>query len=97
VEDGLVLRLTVVPGASRTACAGALADRRKLRVAACAHDGQANRAACTLIGAWLGRSQVAILSGAASAAKSVHVPGLSWPSSAQLAAAGLPCERSGKE
>lgn len=97
VDDGLVLRLKVVPGASRSAFAGELADRLKVRVAASAHAGQANAAVCALIGAWLGRKQVAIQSGASSPAKTVHVPGVAALSSAQLAAAGLPCERSGKE
>ena len=83
VPDGLVLRLKVVAGASRSALAGALDDRLKVRVAAPAHAGQANAAVRALIGAWLGCRQVEILTGASSSAKTVHVPGLTALSSAR--------------
>jgi uncharacterized protein (TIGR00251 family) len=97
VADGLVLRLKVVASARRSALAGALGERLKVRIAAPAQDGRANAAVLALIGAWLGCRRAAIISGASSPEKSVHLPGVSTLSSAQLAAAGLPCARSGKD
>jgi uncharacterized protein (TIGR00251 family) len=41
---GVELRLKVVPGASRSAVAGVLGDRLKLRIAAPPEGGRANRA-----------------------------------------------------
>lgn len=47
--EGILLRVKVVPGASRTKVAGVLGDRLKVAVAAPPEDGKANRAVCELI------------------------------------------------
>lgn len=44
VQGGVELRLKVVPGASRSAIAGELGDRLKVRIAAPPEGGKANRA-----------------------------------------------------
>lgn len=50
----VLLRVKVVPGASRDAIAGLLGDRLKIRVAAPPEDGKANAAACRLIAKAIG-------------------------------------------
>lgn len=50
----LVLRIKVVPGSSRSAIAGMLGDRLKVRVAAPASEGQANAAVVELIARTIG-------------------------------------------
>ena len=54
VPGGCHLRVKVVPGASRSAVAGVLGDRIKVRVAAPPEDGRANRALADLLGALTG-------------------------------------------
>lgn len=44
VPGGVELRLKAVPGASRSAVAGVLGDRLKVRIAAAPEGGRANRA-----------------------------------------------------
>ena len=83
--DGLVLRLKVVPGASRSQLAGILGSRLKIRIAAPPEAGKANAAVLALIGQWLGHKDVRLLAGPAAAEKSVLVPGLSGLTPAQLA------------
>lgn len=74
--DGIDLRLKVVPGASRSAIAGMLGDRLKVRVAAPPEAGRANRAVRALLAEWLGLPErsVTLVAGAASAEKTVRVP-----------------------
>lgn len=48
-DDVVLIRIKAVPGASRDAIAGPLADRLKLRVAAPPEGGKANRAICKLL------------------------------------------------
>lgn len=48
-EDGVLLRVKVVPGASRSRVAGLHGDRLKVQVAAPAEGGKANRAVCALL------------------------------------------------
>ncbi len=52
-----------MPGASRSAIAGPLGDRLKVRVAAPAEKGRANRALVKLLRDWLGVRDVAIVAG----------------------------------
>ncbi|HSD71700.1 MAG TPA: DUF167 domain-containing protein, partial [Thermoanaerobaculia bacterium] len=54
VEDGLELRIKVVPGTSRSEIVGALGDRLKVRVAAPPERGKANDALVALLREWLG-------------------------------------------
>jgi uncharacterized protein (TIGR00251 family) len=75
VAGGIELRIKVVPGASRSEVAGALGDRLKVRVAAPAEAGKANRAVVELLRSWLGVVEVEIVSGRSSPAKTVRVPG----------------------
>lgn len=75
VPGGIELRLKVVPGASRERIAGPLGDRLKLRVAAPAEGGKANRAAVELLAAWLGTA-VELVAGHGHAEKTALARGL---------------------
>ena len=76
--DGVALRVKVVPGSSRTAVRGVLADRLKVAVAAPPEAGKANEALCAVLAKALGvpRRQVAVGSGARRAEKTVRVTGI---------------------
>jgi uncharacterized protein (TIGR00251 family) len=71
------LDVKVVPGASRTEIVGSLGNRLKVRVAAPAEGGKANRALVELIREWLGTRAVEIVAGLSSREKTVRVFGLS--------------------
>lgn len=60
VADGAdtIIRLKVVPGASRNAIAGLLGDRLKVRVSAPPEGGKANKAICRVLANELGCSVV---------------------------------------
>jgi uncharacterized protein (TIGR00251 family) len=77
VEGGLELAIKVVPCASRTEVAGPLGDRLKVRIAAPAEGGKANRALVSVLSEWLGVRDVEIVAGHSSAEKTVRVSGLS--------------------
>ncbi len=64
-EEGVLLRVKAVPGASRDQIAGPLGDRLKVRVSAPPEGGRANDAIIRLLSSALGigRSQVEIVSG----------------------------------
>jgi uncharacterized protein len=76
VEGGIELSIKVVPGASRSEVAGVLGDRLKVRVAAPAEGGKANRAVVEVLREWLGVRGVEIVSGSSSPEKTVRVAGL---------------------
>ena len=76
VEGGIELSIKVVPGASRSEIAGVLGDRLKVRVAAPAEGGKANRAVVEVLREWLGVRGVEIVSGSSSPEKTVRVSGL---------------------
>ena len=76
VEGGIELWIKVVPGASRSEIAGVLGDRLKVRVAAAAEGGKANRAVVQVLREWLGVRGVQIVSGSSSPEKTVRVAGL---------------------
>ena len=73
VAGGYEIRLKVVPGASRSEVVGPLGDRLKVRVAAPAEGGKANRAVVELLRRWLGAKRVTIVAGQSSAEKTVRV------------------------
>lgn len=77
MDGGIELSIKVVPGASRSEVAGVLGDRLKVRVAAPAEGGKANRAVVALLKKWLGAKGVEIVSGFSSSEKTVRVAGLS--------------------
>ena len=77
VEGGMELWIKVVPGASRSEIAGVLGDRLKVRVAAPAEGGKANRAVVAVLREWLGVRGLEIVSGSSSSEKTVRVAGLS--------------------
>ena len=74
-SQGYVLRLTVVPGASRTEVVGLHGDRLKMRVAAAPEKGAANRKLLEFLAARLGlpKKAVRLNSGAHSREKVVEV------------------------
>lgn len=75
IGTDLELRLKVVPGASRTALAGALGERLKIRVAEPAEGGKANRAVLDLVSGWFGGASVELVSGHGMALKTIRVRG----------------------
>jgi uncharacterized protein (TIGR00251 family) len=76
--QGYVLRLTVVPGASRTEVAGLKGDRLKVRVAAAPAKGAANRALLAFLAKKLGlpKKSLRLTLGHHSRDKAVEVLGL---------------------
>jgi uncharacterized protein (TIGR00251 family) len=74
VPGGVELHLKVVPGASRSAVAGVLGDRLKLRIAAPPEGGRANRAVEELLNDLTGRVCM-VTAGQGSPLKSVQVTG----------------------
>jgi len=75
---GAVLRVKVVPGASRSKVVGMLGDRLKLAVAAPPEAGKANKAVCKLVAGALGipARDVAVSAGASRPQKTLVVSGL---------------------
>jgi uncharacterized protein (TIGR00251 family) len=65
-SEGYVLRLTVVPGASRTEVAGLYGDRLKIRVAAAPERGAANRKLLEFLAERLGLPKKAVVLSAGS-------------------------------
>jgi len=74
--DGVVVEVWVVPGASRTEVAGTHDGAVRLRVAAPAEGGKANKAAVKLLGSILD-APVELISGASSRRKRFLVRGVS--------------------
>jgi len=70
------LDVKVVPGASRTEIVGPLGNRLKIRVAAPAEGGKANRALVKVLSEWLGTRAVEIVAGVSGPEKTVRVLGL---------------------
>ncbi len=77
-ENGILLHVKVVPGASRSAVAGVLGDRLKLRVAAPPEDGKANAAVVALLADVLGipARQVELIAGHSRPQKTLRITGL---------------------
>jgi uncharacterized protein (TIGR00251 family) len=67
----------VVPGAARSEVVGVLGNRLKVRVAAPAEGGKANRALEKLLKEWLGATVVEIVAGHSAATKTVRARGVS--------------------
>lgn len=84
LDDGIELRIKVVPGASRSEIVGPLGDRLKVRVAAPAEGGKANRAVVELLREWLSVKDVEIVAGHSSGEKTVRVGGLTELNETQL-------------
>lgn len=82
-----LLRVKVVPGASRSRIDGPHGDRLKVRIAAPPEKGRANRELAAVVAASLGlrRTDVTVVRGFAAALKTVRVTGLD----AEAAAARL--------
>ena len=73
---GVELRVKVVPGARRTEVVGPLGDRLKVRIAAPAESGRANRALIELLSEKLETRAVEIVSGHGAAEKTIRVASL---------------------
>lgn len=78
-QRGCTIRLKVVPGSSRSAIAGWLGERLKVRVAAPPEAGKANEAVRRLLAEALGvpPRQVAIIAGESTPEKTVLISGVS--------------------
>lgn len=83
-DDGIELRIKVVPGASRSEIVGMLGDRLKIRVAAAPEKGKANEALLLLIADWLGTKNIELTAGHGNAEKTVHVIGVHELSAEQM-------------
>ncbi|MCC6683238.1 MAG: YggU family protein [Phycisphaeraceae bacterium] len=77
-ENGILLHVKVVPGASRSSVAGVLGDRLKLRVAAPPEDGKANAAVVDLLSAVLGvpARDIELIAGHSRPQKTLRITGL---------------------
>lgn len=74
--EGFLLRVLVVPGASRDEIKGLHGDRLRVRVAAAPEDGRANRAVVELITRLAGRGgRVELVSGATHREKTLLLAG----------------------
>lgn len=73
--NDLELRVKVVPGARRSEVVGPLGDRLKVRVAAPAESGKANRALIDLLREFLDTREIEIVSGRSSPEKVVRIAG----------------------
>jgi uncharacterized protein (TIGR00251 family) len=78
-RSGTLLRVKVVPGASRSGLAGEHGDCWKVRVAAPPEKGRANAELVAVVAASLGlrRADVTVVRGATQPRKTLHVAGLS--------------------
>ena len=77
--EGVLLRVKVVPGASRTKVAGLIGDRVKITVAAPPEKGKANATLESFLAKLCGlrKRDVSVVAGRTSAAKSVQLHGVS--------------------
>ena len=77
-KDGVVLKVKVVPGASRTAIAGELDGMVKIKLSAAPEKGKANRCLVEFLAGRLGvkKKSVIIISGQASPIKKVQICGI---------------------
>lgn len=78
-KDGVLIRVHVVPRASKTETAGLQGDALKVRLQAPPVDGKANAALCGFIAGELGapKRSVSVVSGMTSRDKTVFVSGFS--------------------
>ncbi len=76
--DGTLLRVKVVPGASRSAVAGAYGDALRVQVAAPPEKGRANRALVAFLAERLGvrPAELEIVKGTSNPRKTVRVAGM---------------------
>ena len=76
---GVVFTAKIVPGSSRTAVAGVLADAIKIRVAAAPEKGKANQCLVAFLAKQLGvkKNSIEIVSGRTNPVKQVQVTGIS--------------------
>jgi uncharacterized protein (TIGR00251 family) len=71
--QGYVLRVKVVPGASRAGIVGLYGDRLKVKVTAPPEDGKANAEVERLVREWAGTKRVAITAGFSHREKSLQL------------------------
>jgi hypothetical protein len=95
VPDGAVVRVKVVPGASRPGIAGLHGDMLRVRVAAPPRGGAANRELLHLLASLLGvrPAALSVAAGARGREKRVHVRGLPAPTVRARLAAGLSVDK----
>ena len=74
-NNGVSVRVKVVPGSSRDRVGDMLADRLKINVAAPPEEGKANKAVCSLLAKQLGvpKRDVTVIDGPNRPTKTVHV------------------------
>ncbi len=84
-NDAVLLRIKVVPGASRDRVVGMLGDRLKVSVSAAPEGGKANKAVCKLLAKTLKISprDVSVSAGQTQPTKTIHIVGIDLDTSAQ--------------
>lgn len=84
--DAVRLSIKAVPGASRSELAGVLGDRLKVRIAAPAQGGKANKAICELFAKVfaVSKREVSIVSGHTDPHKVVRIGGVSVETAQQV-------------
>ena len=76
--EGLILRVKVVPGSSRTKISGILGTSLKVKVSSVAERGKANRELINLLSKKLGvkKNCIKIISGRSNPIKKLHITGI---------------------
>jgi len=77
--SGLLIRVKVVPSASRSRLVGIMGDHLKIAVTAAPEKGKANHAVCDMIGRLLDipKSDIVIVTGQSQARKTLAISGMS--------------------
>ncbi len=77
-NDAVLLRIKVVPGASRDRVVGMLGDRLKVSVSAAQEGGKANKAVCKLLAKALNIAprDVSVSAGQTQPIKTIHIVGI---------------------
>jgi hypothetical protein len=78
VDQGVVFAVKIVPGSSKTSMCSLMDGKLKIKVAAAPERGKANQCLIAFLAKQLGvkKKEVNIISGRTSAAKRVHVTGM---------------------
>jgi uncharacterized protein len=76
VNNGIELRVKIVPGARQNGIVGPLGERLKIRVSAPPEDGKANAAVVEVLRQWLNTEAITVVAGLHHPNKTIFIPGL---------------------
>jgi uncharacterized protein (TIGR00251 family) len=79
IDGDVVIRVKVVPGASRTGAAGVIGDMLKIKISAPAEKGKANKCLLEFLAKQVGvkRNAISLIAGRTSPVKRVQISGVS--------------------